>query len=171
MKKTHARPNSYRTLFGVISVICTLGLSPQLSAQTATYTAYGSGCVGSTGTVPVLVNDNGSLPRIGKIFIQRLDLYTGTPLPLLGVSNTAWNGLALPFDLSVIGMPGCQMLTSGDAQLRVLAIGSATLVAITIPNDPALLGKTFYCQSVFTDVLANPFGVVLSNAVAATIGQ
>jgi hypothetical protein len=66
--------------------------------------------------------------------------------PLARLSNTAWSGGALPYDLSAIGtQPGCFLQVSTDATLFP-GVGTSLPWSLTIPNVPAYVGTQFCVQ-------------------------
>jgi hypothetical protein len=68
----------------------------------------------------------------------------------LGLSNTTWNGVPLPYDLSFLGLPaGCALHTSIDA-FAVRTTGTSGLDAgfafVDIPVDLSALGTRIWAQ-------------------------
>jgi hypothetical protein len=91
---------------------------------------------------------------------------------MLGAARTQRNGVPLPIDLTVVGMPGCSLLQSGEIVGFRLADGSGTAAfQLPIPPAPALLGFDVFTQSFVLDAGANPPGWLASAAIALTIGQ
>jgi len=134
---------------------------------TATFTPFGTGCA-STAGVPVLAAQGSSLPKVGTTFsttVSPLGL-TSLPFGLLGVSNTAWSGLPLPLDLTLIGMQGCDIYVSVDVSMRLAVSGSSATWDLPIPNTSNLLGQSLYQQAFVID----PLGSATSNAGTMTIG-
>ena len=132
-----------------------------------TYTTFGAGCAGAAG-VPALSPRGSSLPKIGATFsttVSPLGL-TSLPFGLLGVSNTAWSGLPLPLDLTLIGMQGCVIYVSVDVSMRLAVSGSSATWDLPIPHTSNLLGQSLYQQAFVID----PLGSATSNAGTATIG-
>ena len=136
----------------------------------ASYATFGSGCAGSAGT-PALTG-LASGPWIGETFtLQVGQLPVGRPAALLfGTSNTVWNGTPLPFDLTPIGMPGCQLLVSADVTLPLTNNAGSATWSIALPSNPWLVGRQFVNQAFVSDPTANPLGFTTSNAGAAVIG-
>jgi hypothetical protein len=89
----------------------------------------------------------------------------------LGRSDTRWGALILPFDLSVIGVPGCTVWASVDDSSRVVMQTGAALWPLGIPNDVRLLDARFYQQALIVDPAANTAGISLTNGGVATIGR
>ena len=94
----------------------------------------------------------------------------GIALVGLGFSNTASGPLRLPFDLTVIGMTGCNLLA--DPVVLEVAAGVAPNAAwsFAIPNIPSALGVVLFGQGFSLDPSANPFGFTASNAARIKIG-
>jgi hypothetical protein len=137
----------------------------------ASVTPFGAGCAGSGG-VPSM--DAAGPPVLNQLYSVSVTNLPPSPIAavfgLIGVSNTTWAGLPLPFELVAIGMPGCSFLVSVDFVVPLpISAGSATW-NLQIPDEPMLLGGTFYQQALVSDPGTSPrFGSV-SNALAATIG-
>jgi hypothetical protein len=97
----------------------------------AKWAAFGSGCAGTAGT-PSMAIAPGSLPWAGYPFHRQRhepagELAPGAVRRLLGASNASWQGLPLPFDLGVIGMPGCLLHVGMDLTFPLSApTGSTT---------------------------------------------
>ncbi|HEU4419765.1 MAG TPA: hypothetical protein VFT55_12575 [Planctomycetota bacterium] len=88
----------------------------------------------------------------------------------LGLSNTQAAFGPLPLDLGFIGMPGCFARVSLDTTLGIAgAAGSASFVFV-VPNQPTLVGFTFYTQGIVFDPTLNPFGFSTSDAALAVVG-
>ncbi len=91
-------------------------------------------------------------------------------MALLGTSNTAVGPFFLPFDLTAIGMSGCTLYTSLDLTVPMVNQGGSATWTLPVPNVPALAGAKFYDQAVVFDPLANPAGLITSNAQSGTVG-
>lgn len=117
----------------------------------ATVTSFGTGCPTTGG--PVQLNAL-SMPYVGGAFEHQIA--GGPPLGFVGLlafggSNTTWNGLPLPLDLTVLGAPGCQALVSPDVLLTVLLNAGAGSVTWNLPNVPSFVGQSFFTQAVILD--------------------
>jgi hypothetical protein len=135
----------------------------------AGYSAFGAGCAGTAGT-PTL--STVGLPWLGDTLGIVLNaLPSGAPaLVELGLSDTAWAGLALPLGLGAIGMPGCALLVSPDDWCSATTSGTTAVCPIPIPLDVGLLGARFFNQGVVLDPGANALGLTVTNGGAGTIG-
>lgn len=129
------------------------------------FVPFGRGCLGSAG-VPVLTAK--SLPWLGENHSLTIEHAPSgaNGLWLLGTSSTQWAGAALPLDLGVFGMTGCELRTSVDLALPF--VGSNIVVAI--PGASETLGLPFYEQALVFDTLANPAGITATNAALAIPG-
>lgn len=130
-------------------------------------TPFGGGCAGSAGT-PTL--GSAPSPFLGSPWSTYVaDVPLNAPLFLaIGLSNAAWGTAALPLDLTVLGMNGCDLLISPDLLLFAPPqAATAVTVPIALPNDALLAGQTIYVQAMVLDAAANPFGATLTGAVAA----
>lgn len=134
----------------------------------ASFAPYGVGCAGSAG-VPQLSVVPGALPQLGGQFLARVrNLPPNAPSVLLiGASDEAYAGVALPFDLTPLQAPGCILLASGeDLQALVHPSGVANWSLIV----PPVAGAGFFLQAAAFDVTANGLGIAFSNAGRGRIG-
>jgi len=133
----------------------------------ATWASFGSGCAGSFGT-PVLAAAPASLPALGTTFTLRVSGLAAPPagvtLGLLGLSKSSWQGIALPLDLGVIGMPNCTALIAPSVSLLLANAGGVASMPISIPSVAGLVGQDLYAQAFVLDPGWNPLGAVTSNA-------
>ncbi|MBI5851751.1 MAG: hypothetical protein HZB39_12105 [Planctomycetes bacterium] len=147
-----------------------------LNLSPARYENYGHGCPGTNLQSPQLDIVDGSLPWIGEEWSLEVRDVPAAPFNfvwgLVGTSRTTANGLPLPFDLGVIGMPGCPMLMNGEEATTLLTnVGGRAAWNIRFPFDLQLIGRSYYLQAVVLDPLANALGVTVSNGGDAYIGQ
>jgi hypothetical protein len=138
----------------------------------ASYTALGSGCAGSAGT-PALAPLPGHLPWLGdNVTLQLRNLPATAPVVyLFGNSNTAWGSLALPADLTPIGMSACVLRAAGIVTLPMLNQAGTASITFAIPTVRYLVRAPFYDQAFALDAPANPFGATLSNAGELRFGE
>jgi hypothetical protein len=137
----------------------------------ASHSPYGAGCLGSAGT-PDIALAPGREPWIGdslELAITRLP--PGQPAALnLGFSRTSWQGLALPFPLGAIGMPGCDLLVGPDLTCPLANPAGSATFPLRIPFDPRYIGLPFFDQALVLDPGANALGVIVSNGGAGKVG-
>lgn len=138
---------------------------------TATATAYGTGC----GT-PLLgfVPDADGRPVIGRVGSATVaSVPSAVVLVMLGVSNTNYGGIPLPFPLAVIGMPGCDLLQSANVPgLPTAPLGATTRkFAVSIPPLNPLLGMTLHLQAYAYAPGQNALGMTTSNGVSWSFGN
>jgi hypothetical protein len=130
---------------------------------------YGTACKGSSGTPSLSF---GALPRVGKPFSIELSSARATTATLffLGGSNTSWGAIPLPFDLKLLGAPGCSLYSSLDASfgLATDAKGAAA-VQFSLPNTPGLANSTVYTQFLIVDPGANNGNLVMTEGGRFTI--
>ena len=125
-------------------------------------------CV-ATGTTPPTLRATAPGPWIGTTF-EQLVSGAGGATPVLGVigySDSQWEQLALPLDLTAIGMTGCMLLTSLDL---TNALTSASW-PLPVPNHPGLVGHTVFTQALVPAPGINPLGALATNALELRIGQ
>jgi hypothetical protein len=96
-------------------------------------------------------------------------LDSGLVITAVGTSNTNWSGIPLPFLI-----PGSDTAPSGACnlyndvfllQVTVASTAGATTTDVPVPATPALHGLVVRSQNWCIDAMANPIGVVTSNAV------
>lgn len=136
---------------------------------------YGANCSGG-GLSPALAVVAGSAPRPGQTFSLRVQGLSTATAPLsvgaIGFSDVLWNGVPLPFDLGAIGMAGCRLWTDvAITDALTTTAGGTALLAIALPNTPALVGGAFYAQAFPLAPGANAAGILATNAVAALVGN
>jgi hypothetical protein len=141
-------------------------------AAPSSFLVYGSGCVGTAG-VPQLSAPAGQLPILGRPFtVQVAGLPLGQPAALqVGASRTHWDTLPLPLDLSPIGMPGCFLLASPQVAFVLLPSGGVARHVLLLPQDPVLIGGTFFLQAFARDPAANALGFTVSNGGECRVGN
>lgn len=137
----------------------------------ATWSSFGSGCSGTNALVPALSSAAG--PWLGESFELRLSFLPTTATAatvLLGLSNTTWNSIPLPFPLASLGMTGCELLVEPTIQLPIAPSGGAGSLILGVPNEARLLGAHFFAQALVADAGANAAGVILSNGGESQFG-
>ena len=77
---------------------------------------------------------------------------------IVGLSNTSLSGIPLPFELSIIGFPGCNLLCSAEvisAALSPSGVASFSPFGPSgIPNQPNLANIPLYAQALIPDPAA-----------------
>lgn len=137
----------------------------------ARFSLHYPSCRGA-GVGGVLTADD-ARPWLGEPFDLRL---TGIPpssmaLLLLGFSPTLLFGqIPLPLDLSTLGLTGCTLYTDVAVTLPMLNTGGTATLALPIPASPNFAGGAFYLQGLFSNLAANPAGLLTTNAAAGVIG-
>lgn len=133
--------------------------------------AWKVNCIGTSNAVPSL--SGSGEPRVGGSFRVVLGgaRANASATLLTGASDRTWGGVALPFDLTPFGAPGCAVLASGEIDLGVRAdAGGAASAVLTVPNLRDLVGGRVYNQFVVVDPRANGLGLAFSNGGVAMIG-
>ena len=146
-----------------------------VSLNPATFTPLGTACAGPSGA-PELAPLRDSLPWAGDPLTLGLTNPSQRPalepaFLLLGDSKTSWGSLALPFDLGLLGMPGCTLQIN---PLITLAAGTPLRTAtwtLPIPNLPSQIGASLYAQGLVLARDANPLGLLTSNGAELVIGK
>ncbi len=88
-----------------------------------------------------------------------------------GFSRDLFGGQPLPLALDFLGMTGCVLHASIDALTVAVASGGVSQFDMTVPTNSALIGATFFAQTLVIDPAANSAGVTASNALSFTIGR
>lgn len=139
---------------------------------TATFTYFGTGCVGSSGAVPL--HTAIGTPRLGTT----LTLEVSQALPnaaatlFVGWSNTSWNGVTLPLSLTGQGAFGCSILVSADFTFPATADASGKAsILMPVPNYLSLAGVHFYTQFNVSDPTLNPMGRAFTRGGDALMGN
>lgn len=130
-------------------------------------TNYGQGCSVANGAPPATVVSSGLYGPGAAHFLAGSNLgQNAIVLPIFGLANT-------PFPL--IGS-NCTLLTSTELINVTFADANGTVAAgdpaatLSLPADPALGGLVLYEQMAALAPNANPWGLVLSDAVAVSLG-
>jgi hypothetical protein len=124
-------------------------------------TYFGNSCAGSLGVPTFTVS---GVPGIGRS-VTFTTGNTAAPglLLYLGLSNTLWNGLALPYHLQPVGSPGCYVNVSLDA---LLWNGPVLAIPVGIPDEPALGGIETFWQGL---LLGDPSGLTVIGTRGARV--
>lgn len=131
---------------------------------------FGAACQTSGNTTPALT---AGAATVGANWNHSLTNgpASSSGILLIGVSNTTFNGVPLPFPLASLGATGCSLSVSADLSVPVATNTSRSFsLNVAIPNVPPMAGQTFYTQAVLADLFANSLGLVTSNGGSAGIG-
>ena len=133
------------------------------------YTSRWSGC-GASVVRPAL--SGSGLPEIGRTITYRVSnaLPYGGAVLSLGVSDTAWNGAPLPFDLGVIGATGCWMYAEPLATFFTGADASGIASWSFVFSQAGMRGVAIYSQGYVLDATANAAGFRSSNLLTTRLG-
>ena len=108
-----------------------------------------------------------------ELSLTNLPPAPGTYNLILGVSNRSWSGVPLPIGMAIIGMPGCNLLVSGELFVPpTIHPGGAANIAITVPANAALIGASVFVQAMISDPLSeNPVGATMTNGAVFVVGS
>jgi hypothetical protein len=138
----------------------------------AEHTAFGQGCPGSAGT-PQLAPVTGQRPWLSGRIGYAVDSAMPSTIALLmqGFSRTQYRGVPLPFDLGVVGAPGCNLWVAAEFlhAVSVDPFGRGS-VTIQVPGDPSLVGLLVFYQFTVFDVAANALGLSFSQGGESRLG-
>lgn len=94
---------------------------------------------------------------------------------LASSDNTNYFGVPLPIDLSVAGLPGCQLLHTAEIFSGFLTPHPtqplAAVWTVSMPNLPLLLGQDFFFQGLHLELSSWPHFAAMTNGVAVRIGD
>ncbi len=127
---------------------------------------FGSGCSGTAGT-PALAAAPFTLPWIGD---TTRHVVTAIPAGQSGAFFVSGVVPVAPQSLAPCGMPGCELLVALDACEFQPAVGGTATWSKTIPLAMSLAGASFEQQAFVLNPRANAAGLVVSNAIRATVG-
>ncbi|MEZ6037808.1 MAG: kelch repeat-containing protein [Planctomycetota bacterium] len=133
----------------------------------AEFSPFGGACGAS---LPALASASGAGPRSGTTMTTRLSLYSPGSLPVIvtGASDQSWQGTALPVDLSMLGLSGCQLRVGLDVVTVLADQGGQADLDFAVPAAPALHGATFFQQGAVFD--AGLALAAVSNAAKLRVG-
>ncbi|MBK8100063.1 MAG: hypothetical protein IPK26_23415 [Planctomycetes bacterium] len=130
---------------------------------------YGRGCHAAAGLEPRL--GWAGLPRQGQAFdltIRQLE-QGALSVCWVGVSDSSWAGMTLPYEGSSLGAPGCRLLASIDAPFFGLADANGRYrTHVAVPVDPALSGLRVFSQGACMSGV-NAFGFAFSDALTVLV--
>jgi len=113
-------------------------------------------------------------PALGEVFTRQVigNQANAAVIMMTGLSSTVWNGQPLPFDLSILGAPGCTLNVDPLVLDVALADGAGRAeFNLSLPADPALRAIFLWEQAVSQNAAANAFGVQLSNYARIITGE
>ncbi len=126
---------------------------------------FGQGGVGTNGLRPEI--GNVGTPVIGASFEVTVANARAAALAelMLGFSNTDWGNFSLPLDMTPLGAPGNFLYVSRDYLfLTMTDAQGAGALSLSVPNNPAIVGRDLYLQWRIIDPGANNASSVVSNA-------
>lgn len=93
-------------------------------------------------------------------------LGSGIGLLVLGWSKTHWGSTPLPFPLTPLGFPGCELLVALDATIAVAHTANPALILVGTPSAPSLVGDWIHAQY----ALFHAGGTAFSNGYSLRFG-
>jgi hypothetical protein len=133
-------------------------------------------CPGSNALRPAITVASSESPQLGSTFVMRLQnaLPNAVLLPFYGLSKTMANGgaVALPFDMTVLGAPGCFIRVDPAVSTFTVADGSGVAsLDIPVPGVLNLRGLPIFLQAACLDLPNNPLGLSMTNDVRLLVGD
>ncbi|MGE3174469.1 MAG: kelch repeat-containing protein [Planctomycetota bacterium] len=139
------------------------------STRAAAARSFGTGC----GSPPLEILAL-SQPHMGESQLTELrNAPSASAALVLGFSNTTIGAFPLPAPLDGLGMTGCTAYhDAAHPQLLPFptVVQGVAQQSIFVPNDPVLLNAHVYMQGMALAPAANPFGLLVSNAIEWRIG-
>lgn len=136
-------------------------------------TEFGTACAGHA-TPPTVAVDPLATARIGHVVnVAGAGLRVGQPgaFLIVGLSNTTWNGIPLPFDLTPFGFTNCPLQVSVDLVVAAAINGSGTATwPLPLPDNRGLLGARIYAQALAPEPGLNRAGFAVSAGLELTLG-
>ncbi len=83
----------------------------------------------------------------------------------VGILGLGFSSIVPPFDLALLGAPGCFQHVGVSATTAFLPTSGSGSVPTTIPNSPALAGVRVFGQSIAVDPTINALGAITSNGI------
>jgi hypothetical protein len=158
-------------------VLYTGGTSPMtVSSSFQQQPPSTNACPGSNGLRPAITVASSEVPQLGSTFVMRLQnaLPNAVLLPFYGLSKTLANGglVVLPFDMTVLGAPGCFIRVDPAVSTFAVADGTGvTSIDIPMPGTLSLRGLPIFLQAACLDLPNNPLGLSMTNDVRLLVGD
>lgn len=111
-------------------------------------------------------------PTLGSSFVLGLETPGGAfglTFFFAGLSNTNYFGIPLPFDLGVIGAPGCSVQVSQELMLGGYPNVNPAVLNLYVPTLPYLVGATTYWQAALFDPQVNALQFAFSQHAVVTV--
>ena len=147
-----------------------------MDGNTGTPISSYPGCQHPFATQPAFHYSIARAPSFGFWFSIGTSFVTTRALSaflLVGASASLWGGtLPLPYDLTTLGAPGCQLVVDPAlvAAGTTVPMASGRVQFLVAPiGDPTLVGQTLYTQVAFVDAAANALGVFTTGGLASRI--
>lgn len=139
----------------------------QIFAVPGSVSAFGAGCPGSTQVAWA------GQPKVGqslRLYFQNLGVVLQPATVVVGISNSNWGAVALPWDLSGLGATNCELLVSFDFGFASTTGLGATQFDMNFPSDGTLVGATLFAQLLFVSPGLNPASLGVSPGAEVLIG-
>lgn len=137
---------------------------------TGTFSRFGTACATQVGEA----NITSSTPRINQTWtltVDNMPTDAEAVAVVIGFSKESWNGLPLPFDLGLVGLPGCNLLVSADTINLAPAIAGTGSFGVPIPNNATFVGFVLYAQGLVLDLDVPTFFTGTTKGGRAVIGS
>ena len=137
---------------------------------------FGVGCQGSNGLTLALNVAQGSTGTLGHLLqcdLANVPVFFSISYGQLGFNKDSFNGLPLPLDLGIVGLPGCTAMVAPDLSFPLgLPNSSGTAVwNLNIPNQAFLLGMQVYLQGLSFEAPGFSRWASVSNGLTVRIGN
>lgn len=132
---------------------------------------FGVACSGG-GLAPQLAVSNA--PLVGTNFtvtISGLNAAATAAFGVIGFDDSLWNGIALPWAMDSLGLPGCTLYAAPAATRLLPFTGASATWSEAIPSGTAFIGIGWFGQGLVLAPSANAAGALATQAVQAVIGS
>jgi hypothetical protein len=117
------------------------------------FSLYGSGCQSVNGEPTLAATNAPTINTALTLEVGNMPLDCELALMALGVSNTTWQGLPLPLDLTPIGLSGCNLIAAAEFIDLTPSVNGVASYSVNIPNNAGLVGSSLFVQSILLDLL------------------
>lgn len=146
-------------------------IKPFMTPAADEFPNFGTSCQG-TAPAPIEVEQiRGQAASLGHPYTVKVrNLPIGASVfGVIGFSDTLFNGTPLPLDLTLIGAPGCSLLTGPEITEGLVNQAGYASWTLQVPDDPLLIDLVVYEQTAALQPGLNALGLVLSEAAKFTI--
>lgn len=130
---------------------------------------YGTGC----GSPALELDAESGRPIPGDtVELVTRQVPIGVAVTYLGFARDQLGTSPLPLPLDFLGATGCFLETSGEVAVPNTATSNSIgTISLTVPDSPALVGVSLFCQSFAPAPGQNPASLIASNGLELRLGD